>query len=226
MNLYERTEGIPVKISIIIVTHNSEKYINECIDSILAFSNSEMLEIIIVDNASTDGTTNGISRNYPTLNLIKNNHNIGFGAACNIGIKMSKSPYIFLLNPDTVLLNDVLSIFYKEMEKNQNEEIWCCGGQLYDEKLNPVKSFRQFPTIRKVFLQQSGFEYLKKKIINKYKLDNKNNIGKKIIRDFFIIGADMFIRNSVLEKIGMFNESFFMNYEESELSYRAKKNEF
>ena len=82
--------------SIIIVTHNHKKYLEKCLDSIPI-----NLEVIIVDNVSTDGTPDIISEKYPEVKLIKSNENLGYGKAVNLGVKKTDKEYIVILNPDT-----------------------------------------------------------------------------------------------------------------------------
>lgn len=102
------------KVSIIIVTYNSAKDIQNCINSVLeqAF---ESFEIIIVDNASVDNTVNLVQEKYPNLRLIRNQENVGFGGGNNIGVKLAKGDIIVFLNPDTIVLDGWLEELVKPL---------------------------------------------------------------------------------------------------------------
>ncbi len=210
------------EISIIIVTYNSYHNIKYCLNSLFKSKLFLTFEAIIVDNNSTDRTVEQIKKLPFDLKLIENNSNLGFARACNEGIKSAKGKYIFLLNPDTELLNTSLDIFFDFMEKKENELVWCVGAQLYNEFNNPAKSNGHFPTLLDVIYEQSGIKGLLLKIPQL-----KDSIKHKIIiqnREVpFVMGCDMFIRKSVLNEVGLFNERFFLNYEETELSWRANK---
>ena len=154
--------------------------------------------------------------------IIKNEKNIGYAKACNQGIQKAMGKYILLLNPDAQFVNNALNIFYYFMEKEKNSGIWCVGGQLYDENEIPLKSARKYPSLLTILIEQSGVKTFVKLLTNKMKIDiDYSNKNEK--RNYFVLGCDMFIRKRVLQEIGLFNESFFLNYEEAELSWRANQ---
>lgn len=220
--MIKKNSNSGVKISVVIVTYNSENYLKACFNSIQNSNLIDITEIIVIDNNSVDNTQNLIKEFEYDIKFILNTLNIGFAAACNQGIDLSKGEYIFVLNPDTILLNDSLSIFYNFMENYKNIEVWCVGAQLYDEKNKPLKSFNNFPSITNVITEQLGIKGLLLKIpfiYNSVKYKKLNSISAVS----FVMGCDMFIRKTVLDEIGLFNDRFFLNYEETELSWRAKK---
>lgn len=210
------------ELSIIIVTHNSHKYIKDCLDSIINYSPFSPAEYIIIDNNSADQTVEIINSLDLQLTLIQNKVNLGFAKACNQGINLAKGKYVFLLNPDTQFLNDVLSGFFEYMEKEENEFVWCVGAQLYDEYNIPSKSFGRFPGLLDVISEQLGIKGMLLKIrrINS-SLKNRNMSNPVEVQ--YVMGCDMFVKRDVFDKIGLFNEDFFLNFEETELSWRAKK---
>ena len=158
----------------------------------------------------------------PSLKFIQNTENKGFATACNQGINLAKGKYIFLLNPDTELLNESLNIFFDFMEKKENDLIWCIGAQLYDEYNKPSKSYGNFPTVFDVVSEQFGIKGLLLKI-PQIRSSVKQKTMNRNIEVPFVMGCNMFIRRSLLDKIGLFNENFFLNFEETELSWRANK---
>lgn len=218
LNQLEKSKGI----SVIIVTYNSENYIVNCINSLFRYQFTFGFEIIIIDNNSTDKTLEVLKSLNENINLISNRSNLGFAFACNQGIKASKFEYVFLLNPDSAVLNNAIEFFYNFMEKPENENVWCCGGQLFNDEGKMIKSMGKFPSLWDVFLEQFGIKGVLLKISNNKSM-RETNLKSEINDVPFVLGCDMFIRKKVLEKIGLFNKSFFLNFEETELSCRAKK---
>lgn len=211
-----------IVISVIIVTFNSENYIADCIKSVLKYTYKFLVEIIVVDNNSQDNTITILNEFKDNIEILFNNKNFGYAYACNRGIQFSKGNYILILNPDTKIKNDVLNYFISFIDSSLNENVWCIGAQLFDEYEKAIKSYGNFPKILDVFLEQFGIKWLMLRIIP------KSNIAKKRLHlqnTFvqYVLGCNMFIRKSVLDEIGLFDERFFLNFEETELSWRANK---
>lgn len=213
-------------VSIIIISFNSEKYLGKCIESIYKNTGGLEYEIIVIDNASSDGSSGLIKNIFPGVILIENKNNEGFARAVNRGIKASQGEFVFLLNPDTVLVNNAIK-FFNEFLVNNNEYA-CCGGALFDNEMKPVNSYGFFPSVKQVMFEELGL----RKIFKKYyynKLSPGCVLDEEISSPFsvdYVSGADMFLRKSVLEKTGLLDEDFFMYYEETELSYRIIKHNF
>jgi hypothetical protein len=210
-------------VSIVIVSFNTKELTVDCLRSVYLQTAELSFEVIVVDNNSSDGSPDTIKREYPTVKLIINGKNVGFGAACNIGIKSSYGKYVFLLNPDTILLNNCLRIFYEFMERRGNIKVWCCGGMLYgaDKTLRPA--YGHFPSIAQVIIQQFGFV----RLFGKY---YENHLAVAVEEEIseptdvpFVCGADMFVRRSSLNDIAMFDEEFYLYFEETYLSYLMAK---
>lgn len=213
------------KISIIIVTYNSEDYIERCLSAIVEADCSMSIEIIIIDNASKDLTTEIIKREFPFVKLTVNDTNIGFARANNQALKVADGTFCLLLNPDTIISKSAIKEFYQFMKKKENKNIWCVGGALYDQNDNPQKSYGRFPKISDVLFEQCGFYKIFKSYYKKY-LNFGSQFFCEIINVDYISGACLFIRSSVFAEIGFFDEDFFLNYEETELFYRANKKRY
>lgn len=209
-------------VSVIIVNFNTTDLTRKCIDSIVRFSKEYSYEIILVDNSSEDRSIEQITHLYPTIITIFNKINLGFGAANNMGIQLAKGEFVFLLNSDTQLLSDAMKSFCEFMRAAGNEQVAICGAELVNEKNLPVTSFGNFPTLFGAF-SAIGFRYfyssyyLRKQAIG---VANYNKLNKKVD---FISGANLYIRASILQKIGVFDERFFLYFEETDLAYRIKK---
>ena len=108
-------------VSVILVNYKTKNLTKDAIDSLIAKTKTVSYEILVIDNNSNDGISELIANAYgDRVKLIESNVNIGFGPANNIAIKEAKGKYVFLLNPDTIVLNDVLSYFFLYCEKNKN----------------------------------------------------------------------------------------------------------
>ena len=210
-------------VSVIIVNYNTLELTKNTINSIIEKTEGLDYEIILVDNASTDGSIDFFEKEYKNkIIFIKNNENLGFGRANNKGIEISKGKYVFLLNSDTLLINNAIKILFDFMEKNNNCGV--CGGNLYTKDLKPSFSFfEEIPYITlktEIDVYLNIFKRLFEKITNKKNNFNYDIISKKVGA---ISGADMMIRRKVLEKVGFFDSDFFMYAEEIELTYRIFK---
>ncbi|WP_410514283.1 glycosyltransferase family 2 protein [Paenibacillus sp. BR2-3] len=213
-------EKYQVDVSIIIVNYNTKILTTNTIDSILKKTKGIEYEIIVVDNNSSDGSVEMFKELYEgDIILIESNENLGFGKANNVGIETSKGKYIFLLNSDTLLVNNAIKILFCFMETDQN--IGVSGANLYDENNNPTHSFRLFlPSFNLTISLKEIVIKLFLKFIKKRRPDFNYSFTPKEVG--YITGADMMIRKDVLIVCGMFDPDFFMYYEEAELTHRIK----
>jgi GT2 family glycosyltransferase len=206
-------------ISIIIVNYNTSELVVECINSIYKFTKNIQFEVIVIDNASKDQSISQVNALYPEATLVFNKKNTGFGSANNQGIRMSKGKYMFLLNPDTLLTSDALASFFTYMEKECNHDVACCGAELIGEDGSKQVSYGNFPTLLEAISVLGPGIFYK----NYYK--RKISSGVKVYKTInhhvdYISGAALFIRKSVLNELGIFDEDFFLYFEETELAYR------
>jgi len=125
-----------VSLSIIIVNWNSGEQLGECLESIVSaiVDGFTLDKVIVVDNASSDGSANNISDIKLPLQALYNKENLGFAAACNMGAKQTSSGCLLFLNPDTKLFQDSLSTPILFLEQQENERIGILGVQLVDER--------------------------------------------------------------------------------------------
>ena len=210
-------------VSVILVSYNTKEVTKDCLNSIFKYTKDIEFEVFVIDNASTDGSVEMIEQNFPQVKLIKNSSNKGFGAANNIAIRQSNAKYVFCLNTDTLIIDNSIKQFFDFMEKKENLNIGVCGCQLLNEDKTKQHSGANFPKISALFLIDIGFSHFFPKIFEEkfYKIKGENNFEPYQID--YVTGADLFIRKSVLDKIGIFDEKFFMYFEETDLQYRMKK---
>ena len=201
-------------VSVIIVNYNTLQMTSDCVDSIFEMTRGISFEVILIDNASTDGSKdhfckdNRIIYQYSDVNL-------GFGKANNKGVDIAKGRNVVFLNPDTILINNALKILSDYLDSR--EKVGACGGNLYDGSGHPVISFeRCFPSILSE-VDRCLKGYLFKIIFGR---NYKFNHTDKVLNVAYIVGADLMVKKSILNDIGAFDKRFFMYYEEVELCKR------
>ncbi len=208
--------------SIIIVNYNTRTITNDCIESVKKFTEDINYEIILVDNASTDDSSAFFSQ-MDGIVFIQSSENIGFGRANNLGAEQAVGEFLFLLNSDTVLIeNSVKKLvdFFKNKEAELN--IGSLGGVLVDKEMNYNGCGSNFTSCKEEI-------YNYKKMIPglRYLLPDKTVDPYPLKESFFeidyVIGADLMIRNNIFKSMGGFDKDFFMYYEESDLQYRMKR---
>lgn len=203
-------------VSVIIVNYNTLDVTKNCIDSIIKKSKEIEYEIILVDNASSDGSCEYF-RDIADIIFVSSNKNVGFGRANNLGYKYATGKYIFLLNSDTILLNNAVRCFYDEMEKVPSD-VACLGTKLRGiDGVAFNHSYGVFPSIKGMTNSLCGI-YLPFIKNNSSMLKNKDSFCVD-----YITGADLFVKRGVIDELGLFDPDFFMYFEETEMQYRYFK---
>lgn len=211
-----------IKLSIIIVNFNVKAFLQNCLLSVRKALEKIPSEIIVVDNASDDGSVEIIKKNFPDVKIIELSENLGFSKANNIGLKIAKGEYICLLNPDTIVEEDTLNTMIRFMESHPEAGMAGC------KILNPDGTFqlacrRSFPTPWVAFTKIFGLSALfpKSKLFARYNLTYLDE--NQTYEVDAISGSFMFLRKDVYEKVGGLDESFFMYGEDLDWCFRIKK---
>lgn len=208
-----------MKLSVIIVNYNVQHFLEQCLHSVRKASKNVSTEIFVVDNNSVDGSVQMVKEKFPEVRLIENKKNTGFSFANNQAIKISSAEYVLLLNPDTVVEEDTFQKVISFMDAHP--EAGGLGVKMLDGKGNFLpESKRGLPTPSVAFYKIFGFSKLfpKSKIFGKYHL---GFLDKDKTHEVEILsGAFMLMRRSVLDKVGLLDETFFMYGEDIDLSYR------
>jgi GT2 family glycosyltransferase len=209
-----------MKLSIIIVSWNVRDYVLDCLHSIAENPPAGQFEVIVVDNASSDGTIEAVKNDWPQVITIANSENRGFAAANNQGIKRSKGRYVFFLNPDTLVHPHALDILTDFMDKNP--DVGACGPKLLNKDGSTQRSVRRFPTFRAALHQHTIFRRIglfrrqyHKWLMKDFTCDTQADVDQ-------LMGAAMMVRRAVIDQIGPMDECFFMYFEEVDLCYRMK----
>jgi len=208
-------------LSVVIVNYNVVFFLEQCLNSVFAASKNLNVQIFVVDNNSVDGSINMLKENFSSVVLIENKENVGFSKANNQAIKRANSPYVLLLNPDTVIEEDTFDKCIDFMNSNTD-----CGGlglRMLDGKGNFLpESKRGFPSPSVAFYKIFGLSYLfpKSQKFGRYHLGFLSEFEVNEVD--VLSGAFMLLRTVTLEKVGLLDEQFFMYGEDIDLSYRIK----
>ncbi len=209
-------------ITIIIVNYNVKYFLRQCLQSILNSDYSGAVEIIVVDNNSQDGSDVMMAEEFPSIQYIYNTDNKGFSKANNQAIKIAAQPYTLILNPDTILQEDTLSICAQYLDKHS--EVGAVGVKMVDGSGTYLpESKRGFPTPLNSIYKLSGLSRLfpRSKVFNYYYQGHLSDSEVNPIE--VLTGAFTFAKTDLLQKIGGFDEDYFMYGEDIELSYQIKK---
>jgi len=211
-----------IDISIIIVNFNTKKLLKNLLISI---QNSEtgkyQKEIIVIDNASLDGSAVMVKKHFQTVNLIINKINKGYTRANNQGIKKAKGKYLLFLNSDTVLQKNTLLTMI-DFLNNSEYKVATCRIELPSGKIDP-SCHRGFPTPWAAFSYFIGLEKLFPKIPLFSQYHQLWKDFGKIHQVDVISGAFFLVKKKVIDEVGVFDESFFMYAEDIDLCYRIRE---
>lgn len=207
-------------VSVIIVNYNGGQDILDCIESVLAARSAVDLEIIVVDNGSSDGSPEQIRARFDDVNLLGLGENRGFAAACNAGISVAQAGTILLLNPDTVVRTNAIRLMYEELVKHTNWGI--VGARMLNANGVPYRAARRFPAPRDIAIAATGLP----KLFHSSRFFNGYLYGEREIENLDEVeqveGSCLMISEVARKAVGNLDEQFFIFFEEVDWCKRAK----
>lgn len=213
-------------LSIIIVGYNNKSLVNKCLLSINGSLKKtgyfHETEIIVVDNNSSDKLPKMIRKKFPKVILIENRENSGYAKANNQALKKARGNYILLLNSDTEVIGDSITMLINTMDKNSR--IGLAGCKILNKDNSVQQSFGYFPNILRVFawmLFIDDIPYIRN-FIKPYHVTDVKLYGKARQVDW-VTGAFILTKKEVVNRVGGMDENIFMYGEEVEWCYRIKK---
>lgn len=219
-----KQEQLPnmIDLSIILVSYNTKDYLERCLRNLLVVTQDLSAEIFVVDNVSTDGSPEMVENQFPQIQLIKSEKNVGFGAGNNLAIKKAKGRYVLLLNSDIEIKDqELFSKMIQWMDDHSQAGVSTCA------LLNPDGSIQgsggYFPSLFRIFSWMFFLDDIPilNQIMNSY--HPKGLIYNKERNLDWVTGAFYMIRAEALKKAGYFDENYFMYVEEVDLSYQIRK---
>lgn len=212
------------QVSIIIVNWNAGTQLSDVLSSIIQFHGGLVSAVIIVDNASNDGSLNSIELMYDLpfrLQIIRNKENMGFGVACNQGVALSVSEFILFLNPDTRLFENSLSVPIAYMQDPKNQGVGVAGIQLIDDQNRIARSCARFPTLGIFAAQALGINRLHGlRHLNTHMTDWMHDETRVVDH---VIGAYYLMPRLLFNTLSGFDERFFVYLEDLDLSLRIQQ---
>jgi GT2 family glycosyltransferase len=207
-------------LSVVIVNWNVASLLRACLASLIpATSQSFDVEVIVVDNASSDDSVVMVNTEFPQVTLIANRDNRGFAGGNNQGIAAADGRYVMLLNPDTEVLGDTLVTLVNYMD--DHPDVGLVGPQLLFPDQQVQSSRRRFPTLGTLFFESTWLEALAPRTLLErfYVLDQPDDA---VLDVDWITGADMLARREAIQQVGGLDEDFFMYSEELDWCRRIK----
>lgn len=211
----------PLDVSVIIVNWNTKDKLNDCLNSIYRQAPKLTYEVIVVDNASGDGSVEMVKREFPEAILLQNDENKGFAAANNIGMTVAQGRYILLLNSDTIVLDNAIGQTVSFADSYPESAIVGCKVLNHDGTLQ--QTCFMFPSLLNLLLSST---YL-------YKLFPRNTFfGREqmtwwdrddVCEVDVVTGCFMLVKREAIEQVGLMDEQFFIYAEETDWCYRFKK---
>jgi GT2 family glycosyltransferase len=216
----ELPAGRQYTLSVVIVSWNTCEVLRRCLTALEAESKQLLPEVIVVDNGSRDGTVEMVAREFPQVRLIDAGRNLGFAAANNLVFRIARGKYVVLLNSDAFLRPGALQKALEHMESEPQTGL--AGGRLIGQDGSWQPSARHFPSLLNDFLSMSG-------LAHRFRTSRFFGRADRTWADplqeadvDWVPGAFSIIRASVLDQVGIFDESFFLYYEEVDLCRRIK----
>lgn len=208
-------------VSIIIVNWNTKDTLRDCLTSIYKQTQDNQFEVIVIDNASSDGSAEMVRTKFPRVILLENSENRGFAAANNQGMAIARGRYVLLLNSDTLVLNQTIAETVSFADAHPETAVIGCRVLNPDKALQPTCFM--FPSILNMFLSSS---YLYKLFPGSKFFGRERMIwwDRSDAREVDVVtGCFMLVRPQAIEQVGMMDEQFFMYGEETDWCYRFKK---
>jgi GT2 family glycosyltransferase len=209
-------------LDIIIVNWNAGDQLRDCLVSIELCNKEgfDLSRVIIVDNASVDGSANGLDNLELPLNVIRNTDNRGFGAACNQGARISNADYLLLLNPDTRLYTRSLKVPMEYMEAQQNNNVAVCGIRLVNESGQVIRTCARLPKPGHFFVKMLGLDRMFPGTFRCHMMTEWDHCDSRKVDH--VIGAFYLIRKPVFDRLRGFDARFFLYLEDLDLSKGVK----
>lgn len=196
------------KLSIIILSYNVKQLLLDCLQSL---PQKQGWEVVVVDNASSDGSVPAVQARFPQIKVILNSHNLGFAAGNNVALQTSQGEYVLLLNPDTVVYPNTIETVLKFMETHSAYGASTCRVELPDGSLD-YSSHRGFPN------PWNSFLHLFTRLPSSYALPAS---GLKTIHDIdALTGAFAMIRRTAGDQVGWLDEDYYWNGEDLDFCYK------
>jgi GT2 family glycosyltransferase len=209
------------RVSVVIVVWNAKRFVIECLETLRGQCGRVLSEVIVVDNASTDGAPELIAEMFPEFLLIRNPNNYGFARANNIGIAHCSGDYIALINSDVSFFQDCISPMVSHLEGNPAVAI--AGPQMLDSDRGVCRSTMRFPTVWNSLCSALGLNFIFRgsRIFGGLMMadfDHRHTRSVEVLNGWFLL-----VRRNALSRVGLLDSEFFMYGEDLDWCYRFRQ---
>ncbi|MEK9152955.1 MAG: glycosyltransferase family 2 protein [Patescibacteria group bacterium] len=201
-------------LSIVILDYKSRGLVRQCVKTLKLFAPAQKTEIIVVDNASGQGTGGMIRREYPDVVMIDNPANVGFAAGNNAGIRRSTGKYVLIMNPDITVRPGAIEAMIAHMEANP--EIGLLGPRLVHPDGSIDVSCYRYPTPMIPAYRRTPLGRLPagRKALSYYLMDDFDHGQSRDVD--WLLGAVLLVRRSAMDKVGLLDERYFLYFEDTD----------
>ncbi|MFA6282829.1 MAG: glycosyltransferase family 2 protein [Desulfurivibrionaceae bacterium] len=196
-------------ISIVIVNWNTRDLLLDCLASVYAMIREVRFEVFLVDNASSDGSVEAVRAQYPQVNVIQNEKNLGFAAANNKALRIMRGKYALLLNTDTIVTEGAIAKLFQYMESHADVAMTC--GQLLNADGSKQNSIANFPSLLILLANETLLRILMPK-----KFPSKRRDYPAPIPVESCVGACLMVRKAAMDAVGLLDERYFFFMEETD----------
>jgi len=208
-------------VSIIIVNWNTRDILRDCLESVYVCTKDIAFEVIVIDNASSDGSADMAKREFPQVRLVENSENKGFAAANNQGMRLARGRYVLLLNSDTVVLDAAIQRAVGFADSHPEAGVVGCRVLNADRSLQPTCFM--FPSVLNILLWTT-YVY---KLFSRSRFWGRERMtwwNRDDVREVDVVtGCFMLVRREAIERVGPMDEQFFMYAEEADWCYRFSR---
>lgn len=214
---------LPADLAVVVVNHNAGAYLERCLATVMASIGGMEVDVVVVDNASSDGSARVAVAAHPEVRLIEEAENRGFAAGVNIGIRATDSPFVFVLNPDAEIWEGTLDGFAKFAR--ERPRAGAIGPLIRNSDGTPYPTGRDVPSIGTAvghallgpFLPRNRFS-------RRYRIDDWDRVSEREVD--WVSGSAFLLRREALDQIGLLDEGFFLYAEEVDLFKRLRDAEW
>ncbi len=212
----------PGQLGIVIVNWNSGPLLRRCLESMSACLRIDRVAlVVVVDNDSHDGSCDDLPRIDIPVEVIRNDSNRGFAAACNQGAAVCHAEYLLFLNPDTELLSNSLSVPLDYLDDPHHRDVGICGVQLLDERGRVARSCSRLPTGFSLVAMAWRLHGLSRWLFPPHFMKEWDHAETRVVEQ--VIGAFFLVRTRLFERLGGFDERFFVYFEEVDFCERTRQ---
>jgi GT2 family glycosyltransferase len=209
------------EIDVVIVNWNSRSLLRDCVGSLDRSTTAQQLNIVVVDNNSSDGSADGLNPAQIQLDLVRNIQNRGFAGACNQASKRGNAPLLLFLNPDVCVGPDTVERAARFLTDASNPKIGIVGVQLLDSGGHIQRSCARRPTVQTLLLRTMFLDRLFPAFVPSHFLNEWDHCDTRQVDQ--VMGAFLMIRRALFQALGGFDERFFLYYEDVDLCLAAQE---